>query len=203
MKTLRGWAGLARISRAPPQEPHYRGCSRRFIRRIRLHPRDEQMTERKPFLLRTDPEVLDALHRWASDELRSVIIGHAGHGLEVLGCGRERLRDRRCIALIGSPHGHADDSSVSRSTACSALCARCGRPSFIFVMRASGSCGCCQPVLRPFCGRCDRVAPGPPVSASRCPTRNRLKTGGLRMVPEGGKVAPTASAPTGYLLHCP
>ena len=30
------------------------------------------MPARKPFLLRTDPEVLDALQRWASDELRSV-----------------------------------------------------------------------------------------------------------------------------------
>lgn len=27
---------------------------------------------RKSFLLRTDPEVLAALHRWAGDELRSV-----------------------------------------------------------------------------------------------------------------------------------
>ena len=41
---------------------------------------------------------------------------------------------------------------VSMSTACSAL-TRCVRPSFIFVMRASGSCGCCQSVLRPFFGR--------------------------------------------------
>ncbi len=30
------------------------------------------MASRKPFLLRTDPEILAALHRWASDELRSV-----------------------------------------------------------------------------------------------------------------------------------
>ena len=30
------------------------------------------MATRKPFLLRTDPEVLAALHRWATDELRSV-----------------------------------------------------------------------------------------------------------------------------------
>jgi hypothetical protein len=28
--------------------------------------------ERKPFLLRLDPEVYSALHRWADDELRSV-----------------------------------------------------------------------------------------------------------------------------------
>ena len=29
------------------------------------------MAPRKPFLLRTDPEVLAALKRWAADELRS------------------------------------------------------------------------------------------------------------------------------------
>ena len=30
------------------------------------------MAPRKPFLLRTDPDVLAALNRWAADELRSV-----------------------------------------------------------------------------------------------------------------------------------
>jgi hypothetical protein len=30
------------------------------------------MTERKPFLLRLDPETFSALQRWASDDLRSV-----------------------------------------------------------------------------------------------------------------------------------
>ncbi len=30
------------------------------------------MPERKPFLLRIDPTVLDALHRWAEDDLRSL-----------------------------------------------------------------------------------------------------------------------------------
>ena len=30
------------------------------------------MSVRKPFLYRTDPEVLEALQRWAADELRSV-----------------------------------------------------------------------------------------------------------------------------------
>jgi hypothetical protein len=30
------------------------------------------MTDRKGFLLRVDPAVLDAVHRWAEDELRSV-----------------------------------------------------------------------------------------------------------------------------------
>jgi hypothetical protein len=30
------------------------------------------VTERKAFLLRIDPEVLDALQRWANDDLRSL-----------------------------------------------------------------------------------------------------------------------------------
>ena len=30
------------------------------------------MAERKPFLLRIDPAVLEALQRWASDDLRSL-----------------------------------------------------------------------------------------------------------------------------------
>jgi hypothetical protein len=30
------------------------------------------MTERKPFLLRVDPAVLEAVQRWAADDLRSL-----------------------------------------------------------------------------------------------------------------------------------
>jgi hypothetical protein len=30
------------------------------------------VAERKPFLLRVDPQVLEALQRWAGDELRSL-----------------------------------------------------------------------------------------------------------------------------------
>ena len=30
------------------------------------------MAERKPFLLRIDPSVLEALQRWANDDLRSL-----------------------------------------------------------------------------------------------------------------------------------
>ncbi len=30
------------------------------------------MAERKPFLLRVDPALLDALQKWAADELRSL-----------------------------------------------------------------------------------------------------------------------------------
>ena len=39
---------------------------------------------------------------------------------------------------------------VSSSTACSALCARCVRPSFILVIRASASCGCFQTRFDPL-----------------------------------------------------
>jgi hypothetical protein len=30
------------------------------------------LVDRKPFLLRIDPDILDAMRRWADDELRSV-----------------------------------------------------------------------------------------------------------------------------------
>jgi len=30
------------------------------------------MPERKPFLLRVDPSLLEALHKWAADDLRSL-----------------------------------------------------------------------------------------------------------------------------------
>jgi len=30
------------------------------------------MAERKPFLLRVDPALLEALHKWAADDLRSL-----------------------------------------------------------------------------------------------------------------------------------
>ena len=39
---------------------------------------------------------------------------------------------------------------VSRSTACSAVCAKCVQPSFFFVIFASGSWGCVQSSLDPF-----------------------------------------------------
>ena len=34
------------------------------------------MSARKPFLLRIDPAVLDAVQRWADDDLRSLVMGH-------------------------------------------------------------------------------------------------------------------------------
>ena len=44
----------------------------------------------------------------------------------------------------------ATSAPLSRSTACSALCARCVRPSFIFVIFASGSVGFSQSSLSPL-----------------------------------------------------
>ena len=42
------------------------------------------MAERKAFLLRVDPALLDALQRWADDELRSINERYAAAGDEVL-----------------------------------------------------------------------------------------------------------------------
>ncbi|GAB4316694.1 MAG: hypothetical protein Kow0074_04800 [Candidatus Zixiibacteriota bacterium] len=37
-----------------------------------LRPESAAVAERKPFLLRVDPNVLDAVQKWANDELRSL-----------------------------------------------------------------------------------------------------------------------------------
>ena len=67
---------------------------------------------------------------------------------------------------------------VSMSTACSALCARCVRPSFIFVTFASGSWGCVQSVFEVFFfrfrssrARPSRVGVSTPEAVAR-PARN-------------------------------
>jgi len=74
------------------------------------------MAERKPFLLRLDPEVLSALQAWAADELRSV----NGQTEFLL---RRALRDAGRLPPIDRAAGHprrgvpgagpgaADDSS--------------------------------------------------------------------------------------------
>lgn len=51
------------------------------------------MAERKPFLLRIDPAVLEALQRWADDELRSVN-GQIEFILRQALLDRKRLKDR-------------------------------------------------------------------------------------------------------------
>ena len=50
------------------------------------------MAPRKPFLLRIDPAVLDAVQRWADDELRSVN-GHIEFLLRRALQGAGRLKD--------------------------------------------------------------------------------------------------------------
>src|ERR1039458_5116510 len=64
---------------------------------------------------------------------------------------------------------------VSRSTTCSALCARCVRPSFILVIRASLSWGCSHCSLDPLPLRClsnlarsDRVGFSIPAFLASC-----------------------------------
>ena len=61
---------------------------------------------------------------------------------------------------------------LSRSTACSALWATCVCPSFIFVTRASGSCGCVQSAFDVFFfrGRSNRAID----EADRDPTLSDL-----------------------------
>jgi hypothetical protein len=52
------------------------------------------VAERKPFLLRIDPAVLDALQKWADDELRSMN-GQIEFILRQALTERKRLRERR------------------------------------------------------------------------------------------------------------
>jgi hypothetical protein len=62
------------------------------------------VADRKPFLLRVDPAVLDAVQRWANDDLRSLnaqiefllrrALQDAGRGPRTA-VGRERARDGR------------------------------------------------------------------------------------------------------------
>ena len=52
------------------------------------------MAERKPFLLRMDPAVLEALQRWADDELRS-LNGQIEFILRQALVERKRLKERK------------------------------------------------------------------------------------------------------------
>ncbi len=61
------------------------------------------------------------------------------------------VRTPRLSRPSSAPSG--PPSPLSRSTVGSSLGDRCVRPPFIFVIRASGSCGCLQSWLDPFLGR--------------------------------------------------
>ena len=60
---------------------------------------------------------------------------------------------RRRIARGAAVSVTATTAPVSMSTACSCLCAKCVRPSFIFVIWASGSCGFTHSLFAPFLRR--------------------------------------------------
>ena len=73
----------------------------------------------------------------------SLLVAHATAAMCSPACGRVS----KIVAVSPtSPAATVTATTApgSRSTACSALCAMCVRPSFIFVMRASGSCGLTQ-----------------------------------------------------------
>ena len=101
-----------------------------------------------------------------------IVVGLRVFDLLVRGDGG--LDDRRGVADIGTLQCHATIAPVSMSTACSALCARCVRPSFIFVTFASGSWGCSSSLCsRSSSSASDPVAPDPRAWASRPPRPSR------------------------------
>jgi hypothetical protein len=69
---------------------------------------------------------------------------------DLFGSGNRRFDDRRGVPFIAPCTVTATIAPVSRSTACSALCAKCVRPSFIRVTFASGSCGLVQSLFDVF-----------------------------------------------------
>ena len=69
------------------------------------------MATRKPFLLRTDPEVLAALNRWVADELRSVN-GQINYILRRTLQGAGRLPTRRA-GTAGTPPDGAPPAPTS------------------------------------------------------------------------------------------
>ena len=67
------------------------------------------MAERKPFLLRTDPAVLEALQRWANDDLRS-LNGQIEFVLRQALRASGRLAGPRPGATAGSPEAGDGDT---------------------------------------------------------------------------------------------
>lgn len=65
---------------------------------------------RKPFLLRMDPEVFDALQRWADDDLRS-LNGQIEYML------RAALRERQRLSRRGRAPGTIRDPTASTDEA--------------------------------------------------------------------------------------
>lgn len=61
---------------------------------------------------------------------------------DLLGGFNQRFDACRGVSVVGVLHRHADDRAALEVHGSSALFAKCVRPSFIFVIFASGSCGC-------------------------------------------------------------
>jgi hypothetical protein len=72
------------------------------------------MPDRKPFLLRLDPETFDAVQRWAADELRSVN-GQVEFLLRRALRDAGRLRDQRPGGNGGAVAGERRDRGGSGS----------------------------------------------------------------------------------------
>ena len=67
------------------------------------------MAERKPFLLRIDSTVLDAVQRWANDDLRSL-------NAQIEFVLRDALRRAGRLPREQSPPAHADDDETTKTT---------------------------------------------------------------------------------------
>ncbi|MFO0592683.1 MAG: hypothetical protein U0441_34385 [Polyangiaceae bacterium] len=67
------------------------------------------MAERKPFLLRLDPAVLQALQRWADDDLRS-LNGHIEFLLRRALAEAGRASPKPPATEKPAPHPEGDDS---------------------------------------------------------------------------------------------
>ncbi len=67
------------------------------------------MAERKAFLLRIDPAVLDALQRWASDDLRSL------NGQIEFVLRRALQREGRAVAKAEAPPGNETESPTKEN----------------------------------------------------------------------------------------
>ena len=93
------------------------------------------------------------------------------HRLDLLGRHRQRLRQRRRVALRRILHGHREDGSRLQVAPVLRPCAPgASDPSFIFAIFASGSCGDCTPCSTSSCpSGTGQTAPAPLASASQSP----------------------------------
>lgn len=87
------------------------------VRFAGLHQTSNVMADRKPFLLRIDADVLDAVQRWANDDLRS-LNGQIEFLLRKVLKEEGRLRDARAAAADAPDAGRGstkEKDSVSRA----------------------------------------------------------------------------------------